>query len=193
MSRVLDQHESLRAIEPGALFDFIWMHAVEGMALVGTDREFLAVNPILCEWLGWTEGELRNMTFMDVTAHRDTKSDLEAMDEVIRGVRDGYTMNKTYTPKAGQNFEAKLTVIPWRTIEGRRVAFFFSQIERTETVHIQREDELRVLWNFLGSHKRVVLLVFCAVALAGDGFLEWVSAVFMAAGGVLNAITSMGG
>lgn len=177
MSKTLKEHITLSELHPGKVLDFIWDHAVEGMAFVGTDGQFLNVNPVLCEWLGYAPTELENMTFMDVTDPADTKADLEAVDEVLRGVRQAYTMTKKYRPKAGAPFNAKLTVLPWKDEGGKTVLFFYSQIQKLDIVQLQPKDELRVLWDFITRYKRSTALVVIGIAMAGEGVIRWASKV----------------
>lgn len=177
MTRLLKQHPDLHGLDAGSLLDFLWEKGVHGMAFVGTSGDWLAVNPALCAWLGYAPTELENMTFMDVTMPGDTAADLAAVDEVVRGIREAYTMSKTYLPKQGQPFDARLTVEPWRMPDGTTVAFLYSQIQRAERVEFTKVDELRVIANFLGKHRRYVLIFLIAVALTGEGFISWLMGI----------------
>lgn len=183
MSVVLKQHQLLQSIDGSDMFDFVWNNAVEGMAFVGMDGEFLAVNPTMSRWLGYAPTELRNMTFMDVTSPSDTKADVDALDEVRRGVRPAYTMAKTYTPKTGSSFVAVLTVYPWKDDLGNEVLFYYSQVQRVEKVDLVRKDELRVVWEFCGKHKKKLITAFLMVAFAGDGAVTWLKNIVEAATG----------
>lgn len=186
MSKVLALHPLLKQQDAGAVLDFMWDKDVNGLAFVGTDGEFLAVNPTLSKWLGYPPSELENMTFMDVTVHEDTKADLEAIDQVRRGILNAYTMLKSYRPRQGPPFDAELTVFPWK-MAGEDVLFFYSQVHRTDPVRVMDTDELRVVWEFFKARKRMTITVFVATALLGE------AAIQIAANSITHVTTLLGG
>jgi len=177
MSKILNQHELLKTVGASDVLDYMWSHSVGGMAFVDPKGAFLCVNPTLCSWLGYAPNELENMTIMDVTEPGDTKADMAAMDDVLRGIRNSYTMTKRYKPKSGQPFDAKLTVHGWKGDDGKIVLFFFSQVEKLDLVEYRPVDELRVVYNFFVNNKKITLIAFIATALAGDSAIKWLFSV----------------
>ncbi|MFS4468830.1 PAS domain S-box protein [Maribacter sp. 2210JD10-5] len=98
-----------------------------GMALVGLDGRWVEVNKGLCDSLGYTEEELLELTFQDITYPEDLDTDLGLFNEVIEGKRDSYQLEKRYYHKSGRTVFVVLTVTVVRTIEGK-ISHFISQI-----------------------------------------------------------------
>jgi PAS domain S-box-containing protein len=72
-----------------------------GMALVGLDGRWLEVNRALCEILGYSEGELRKLTFQDITHPDDLEVDLALTRQLFAGEIPSYQMEKRYIRKNG--------------------------------------------------------------------------------------------
>lgn len=71
----------------------------------GIDKEsfgqFVLANPAYQNMLGYTEEELTNLTFMDVTHPDDLDIDIELAEKVRRGEIDKYALPKRYIRKDG--------------------------------------------------------------------------------------------
>jgi PAS domain S-box-containing protein len=80
-----------------------------GMALVGLDGRWLRVNKSLCEIVGYTEAELLQKTFQDITHPDDLEADLSLVRELIDGSRRFYQLEKRYVHKAGHSVWIRLT------------------------------------------------------------------------------------
>jgi PAS domain S-box-containing protein len=67
------------------------------------DREgrFIAANSVFQNMLGYTESELCQLNFMDVTYEEDRKADLELAGEILEGKRQHYQIEKRYRRKDG--------------------------------------------------------------------------------------------
>ena len=102
--------------------------AAIGMALVDLDGSWLEVNPACCEMLGYTEGELLQMTFMDVTHPEDLDLDQQFVAQLIAGEIDHYQMEKRYVRKNHQIIDVLLSVSVVHDINGD-LLHFVSQIE----------------------------------------------------------------
>lgn len=98
-----------------------------GMALVGIDGDWLKVNPELCKILGYSEQELLKLTFQDITHPEDLTLDLTLLDELVRGTRDHYQMEKRYFHKEGHLIYSILAVSMVRDSEDN-ILYFISQI-----------------------------------------------------------------
>ncbi|MFC4095554.1 PAS domain-containing sensor histidine kinase [Euzebyella saccharophila] len=116
-----------------------------GMALVGLKGEWIQVNKQLCSKLGYTEEELRNKNFQDITHPEDLEKDVALLNEVIKGKRDSYKIEKRYLNKEGKTIFAILTVTAVRNIEGR-LSHFISQVMDISQ-RIKAEEELTRLLN----------------------------------------------
>jgi diguanylate cyclase (GGDEF)-like protein/PAS domain S-box-containing protein len=72
-----------------------------GMALVGTDGCFLQVNRALCRIVGYSEEELLEKTFQEITHPDDLEADVEQVRRMLSGEIETYQMEKRYFHKAG--------------------------------------------------------------------------------------------
>ena len=98
-----------------------------GMALVGTKGEWLKVNHRLCSKLGYTEHELTQLTFQEITHPDDLENDLSLLQELIDGKRTHYEMEKRYFHKNGKTVYAILFVSMVKDVDGN-ILHFISQI-----------------------------------------------------------------
>jgi PAS domain S-box-containing protein len=89
-----------------------------GIALVGADGRPVLTNAALQNMLGYTEEELSRMPFLSFTHPEDGAKDLELYQELVRGAREGYQMEKRYIRKDGQVVWAHLTVSAARKAAG---------------------------------------------------------------------------
>jgi PAS domain-containing protein len=71
-----------------------------GMALVGIDGQWLQANKALCNFLGYTQDELRLMTFQQLTWPEDLNKDLEQLDLLVRGKLTPTRWKSAITPEA---------------------------------------------------------------------------------------------
>lgn len=72
-----------------------------GMALVSPDGSWLKVNRRICEIVGYTEDELVQMTFQDITHPDDLDADVEFVRQMLAGDIETYHMEKRYLHKDG--------------------------------------------------------------------------------------------
>jgi PAS domain S-box-containing protein len=55
-----------------------------GLALIGRDYRFLKVNGALCQMVGYSEAELAQKTFVDITYQDDVRADMDLADQLFR-------------------------------------------------------------------------------------------------------------
>ncbi len=99
-----------------------------GMCLVGLDGSFLQVNKALCNILGYSKKELKNLTFQNITHEEDLEADLELLNKTLKGKIKNYQLKKRYFHKSGKIIYAILNVSLIRN-ENNKPLFFVSQIE----------------------------------------------------------------
>ena len=75
--------------------------AAVGIAHVSPEGRFLRVNDKLCEILGYSPAELRQRTFMDLTAPEDLASGQAALRAMLAGELPHYSTEKRYRRKDG--------------------------------------------------------------------------------------------
>ncbi|MEG3753889.1 EAL domain-containing protein [Psychromonas arctica] len=110
-----------------ATFDY----ANIGIAHVGLNGEWISVNKSISTMLGYSEEELMNLTFQDITYADDLENDLEYFQELLDGKSDSYKVEKRYYKKNGELFWSMLSVAVIR--EQGTPVFFISVIEDINT------------------------------------------------------------
>lgn len=102
-------------------------HAANGMALVSTKGEWIKVNQQICSIFGYTEYELSQLTFQDITLEEDLNKDLEYFNKLLNNETDNYRIEKRYVHKNGNIINAILSVSIVRD-SFQKPLFFVSQI-----------------------------------------------------------------
>ncbi|CAI1534547.1 diguanylate cyclase [Serratia proteamaculans] len=93
-----------------ALFEQTFSQAAVGMALVSLEGYWLRVNPRICEMLGYSERELLDRTFQDITYREDLLTDLGLLKRLLAHEIDTYSMEKRYIRSDGSRIWVQLTV-----------------------------------------------------------------------------------
>ena len=119
--------------------------AAMGLAEVDTDGYFRRVNNKLCQILGYSEEELRALTFDEITHPEDRQMSADLSRKLLAGERSA-SMEKRYLRKDGSEVWARLTTSVIRTgsdsIDG-----FVSVIEdvteqKNMQLHLARTDRM---------------------------------------------------
>lgn len=142
---VTDWVEALAASE--ARFSATFEQAAVGIAHLGIDSKWLDVNRRCCEILGYSKDELLNLAFAELTHPSDLNSDAELLQELLRGERSHYSIEKRYFAKGKRLVWVNLTVSLVHKSDGSP-DYFISVIEDiTSRVRIkaQRDEIIGVL------------------------------------------------
>jgi PAS domain S-box-containing protein len=99
-----------------------------GMCLVSPLGEFLKVNPVLCNFWGYSETELVEMNFQEITHPDDLASDLELLQQLLAGEITHYNLEKRYLTKEQALIWGYLSVSLVRNSQGEPL-YFVSQIQ----------------------------------------------------------------
>lgn len=91
-------------------FEAAFSKAAIGMGLVAIDGRWLRANPALCELTGYTERELRGLTFTEITHPDDLEANLEGDERLLRGEASDYQLEKRYIRKDGEPVWVLLSV-----------------------------------------------------------------------------------
>lgn len=121
--------------------------AAIGMAIVSLDGKWLQVNPLLCRMLGYSEADLKKLSFQEVTHPDDLETDLDYVGQVLRGEVPSYQMEKRYFHKDGHVVWVLLSVSMVRGRDGAPL-HFVSQIQDI-TARKQTELDLAANRRFL--------------------------------------------
>jgi two-component system NtrC family sensor kinase len=84
--------------------------AAVGIARVAPGGRWLEVNQRLCDIVGYSQAELLERTFQDITHPDDLDADLELVQKVLSGELRTYTLEKRYIRKDGTLIWIDLTV-----------------------------------------------------------------------------------
>lgn len=132
-----------------------------GMALVGTEGQWLQANKALCKFLGYSQNELRAMTFQQLTWPEDLDNDLSQLELLISGEINTYTMEKRYYNRKGDVIWALLAVSLVRHADGTPL-YFIAQIE-----------DINDLKHTEWVNKRLMERITLANEAGGIGIWEW--------------------
>ena len=109
-----------------SLWDVLWENAIGGIAIVEKDGTFVRVNPAFCRIVEYTEVELQNMRFSDITVPADAETDQELAADVADGRRRSYDMIKSYVTKTNRVVWVHLRVVPFKVDD--EFHYFISQV-----------------------------------------------------------------
>ena len=154
---VTDQHR--REQEIGS-YRAILERAGVGVAQIHTPTgRFQRVNRRYQELVGYTEAELQQRTFMDISLPEELPEDLARMEQLVAGEIDGFGLEKRLVRKDGSHLWVGLTVSPmWspgspqehhvaviQDIDARRRAEAERQDLERRVLHAQKLESLGVL------------------------------------------------
>src|ERR1700676_5347724 len=116
------------ALTTDSLFQNAFEFAAIGMALVSPEGKWLRVNRAICEITGYSETELLERTFQDITHPDDLDLDLANVRKMLAGEIKTYQMEKRYFHKNGSIVWVLLSVSLVHNKSGAPL-FFISQIQ----------------------------------------------------------------
>ena len=142
-----------------------WRLAEVGCCLVAEDGRFMAVNQKLCELLEYSQVELEQLRYQDITHPSDVMASVAMGDQVARGEISHYRMTKTYLKKSGYPLQIDLVVWPIKKEDGS-FEYFLSQVVPKVNIHSSksrpnecqdiRVDSSIVITSFLRENKKLV-------------------------------------
>ena len=102
-------------------------YAPIGMALVSPTGKWIKVNERLCNLTGYSEEELLNLTFQDISHPADLENDMYLLQKMLTKEIDNYQIEKRYFHKNGHIVWGYLTVtLIWN--RDKTPLYFISQI-----------------------------------------------------------------
>ena len=139
ISKRSDAERALRESEER--FGNAFRYSPHGMAFVALDGRWLRANKSLCEMLGYSEEELRDISIQTVTHPDDLKEDLAHLARLVSGEISSYTRVKRYYRKDGRVIWVSLAVSAVHNAAGDPL-YFIGQIQ---DITLQRQLEQRSL------------------------------------------------
>jgi PAS domain S-box-containing protein len=148
-----------------ALFDSAFRYAPIGMALVDISGRFLKINEVLCQIVGFSEEELLNKTFLDITHPDDIYIDVVHADQLLSGKLETYRLEKRYVHKEGHFVHAMLNVSIMRDERGSPLYFVSHIQERTGCGLADGELQNRGEMYRLIAEKSQDIIAYCSADL----------------------------
>jgi PAS domain S-box-containing protein len=169
-------------------FRLTFEHAGVGMAHVEASGRWIRVNRKLCEIVGYSESELYNMRFQDITHPDDLPADLAQTEKVMTGELESFVMEKRYLRKDGAVVWVNLTVAARRDSNGQFMHFVtvvedITARKQAEAQLLQTKQHLQVIAANLASEAQALdQLNVCSSRLwridnLHDGLAEMLTAV----------------
>jgi PAS domain S-box-containing protein len=121
-----------------------------GLGLVGKDYRFLKANSALCQMVGYSEAELKNMSFGDITHPDDLNADLKLAEQLFRGEVPFYRTTKRCFKKNGEIIWINLTASLVRDRNGNPIHGIAMIEDITEARRTQEEMHNRQKLESLG-------------------------------------------
>ena len=109
-------------------FSSAFEYAAIGMALLTPEGRWFRVNRALCDLTGYSEAELLERTFQDISYAEDLEADLSHVNKLLKGEINSYQMEKRYFHKLGHVIWILLSVSLLRDHQGNPL-YFISQIQ----------------------------------------------------------------
>jgi len=109
-------------------FGIVFNESPLGIALVGLDGRPFLTNQALHKMVGYAAQELDGMHFTDFTHPDDCGMDLVLYEQLIRGERKTYQLEKRFVRKDGHIISARLSVSAVRDAAGQ-VSFAIAMVE----------------------------------------------------------------
>ena len=92
----------------------VFENSAIGVALTELNGRFIAANPVFQKMLGYTEEELGQLSFMDITVEEDRNLNRMLVNELLEGKRRQFQIEKQYRRKNGNTVWARnsVSVVP---------------------------------------------------------------------------------
>ncbi len=137
------------ALQNAYLYESLWESQTNsifeqgsiGMSIVGLDTKFKRVNPVLCAMLGYTETELLNKTFQEITHPDDVAIGAEKMRQMLAGETKSVQIEKRYVRKDGKIIFVVLSVS--LVCDHNQQPLYFVTHAQDVTVRKQMEEEIQ--------------------------------------------------
>ena len=128
-----------------------------GIATSDSNKLFLSANPAFCKTLGYSEYELRKLTFKDITYAEDLQESALNMERLCSGQTPFFSQEKRYARKDGTIIDGRVTVSAIREEEGNPVLFVVELEDVTERK--KAEQELMDLARFPSENPNPVMRI----------------------------------
>jgi PAS domain S-box-containing protein len=148
---ITQRHSAELALqESESRFRGYFEQSVIGVAVTSPDRGWIEVNQATCDLLGYTSGELKHLTWADLTHPDDLPADLAQFERAMAGEIDGYRLEKRFIRKDGTVVDVDMSVHCQRTAQGQLEYFLALLSDVTERKRLADElDDERQRFKLL--------------------------------------------
>jgi len=122
-------------------------HSSLGMALVNYEDKWIEVNDRMCEILGYTREEFKNLTYIDITYEEDLAADLAYEKQMQNGVISSFNMEKRYIHKNKSLKWVHLSVSAVKNSLGEIQHYVAQVIDISERKRMEEENRLLIEEN----------------------------------------------
>jgi PAS domain S-box-containing protein len=131
-------------------FRGVFEHAPFGMTVSGLDGRFIQVNPALCRMLGYSEEELLNISWAELTHAEDRESSRQRLEQLSRDPDLWLEAEKRYIHRAGHVIWARMKISMVRASASRPAHYVvhvedITERKRAEEALSESEDRFRVM------------------------------------------------
>lgn len=137
VSKRKEAEEALRKSEEQ--FRLTFERAPIGMAISTIDGQFTRVNQALCDALGYSQEQLLNLTFADITHPEDLELSNTLEHQLMIGSSDDFQMEKRYQASDGRIVDTIHKVVIVRDEAGRPLHFNSQIVDITERKQMERQ------------------------------------------------------
>lgn len=132
-----------------AMFDNIGF----GVVLFTKEKKILKINNALCQMLGYTEEEIKNLTVIGISHPQDLEKDQKLFKELCEGKRTQYQLEKRYLTKSGEILYGKLSVSIVKKVASKvhELIAFIEDISEQKKIALKFESEQNLLHALLNS------------------------------------------
>ena len=99
-------------------FEAAFSKTAIGMAICDLEGHWIRANSAFCGLTGYSERELRGLTFAEITHPDDLEANLEGDERLLKGEADDYQLEKRYLRKDGESVWVLLSVTLDRDEDG---------------------------------------------------------------------------
>jgi two-component system, sporulation sensor kinase A len=133
-------------------------HSLIGMALLTLDGRWFKLNSPFCNIVGYTENELLNLTFQDITHPDDLAIGSDCVQKLVRGENDKYQIEKRYVHKLGFMVWVQLNLSLVHDEQGNPL-YFISQIQDITARKNEQEklNKIESLYNLISENSEDII------------------------------------
>lgn len=119
----------------------IFNNAAAGINLTDSEGRFIEVNSTSASMYGYTQEELRGLTFYDLTHPEDVDSSRRELVPLQQGTKDSFRLEKRYIRKDGKVIWAELSVSAISDASGEYTATLAVVVDITDRKQSEQERE----------------------------------------------------